>query len=135
LSLSDEEVKSQSTNLSKADPPKQSFQAPPIASSQEIFTLDLVRRGLAMLSAEQRKALKGADERRLKDSFKGLAVSGHIAEVRYPDGSIYLGQVKPATQIRHGTGVLIIVKQLIVDGITWPPIICEAEFEEDKPNG
>ena len=88
-----------------------------------------------MLSAEQRKALKGADERRLKDSFKGLAVSGHIAEVRYPDGSIYLGQVKPATQIRHGTGVLILVKRIIVDGVGWLPEIIEAEFEEDKLNG
>ena len=88
-----------------------------------------------MLSAEQRKALEGADERRLKDSFKGLAVSGDIAEVRYPDGNIYLGQVKPGTQIRHGTGVLIIVKQIVVYGVGWPPQISEAEFEQDKADG
>lgn len=67
-----------------------------------------------MLTPDELKYLEGAEERRLKDKYKGLDVSGEIIEIWYPEGNIYLGNVHPDTQIRNGTGVLILVEAIFI---------------------
>lgn len=61
-------------------------------------------------------------------------MTGEVKEIRYPDGSIYLGNMNN-NQSRHGTGVLITVTVLDIGGVYYQRGIYESEWKDDKING
>ena len=68
-------------------------------------------------------------------------MKGEVNKISYPDGSLYLREVKDAN-IRHGTGVLMLATDKSVGGFlgfigrtTYHPGIYEAEWRNKKLSG